>query len=65
MIDGNTVVVEKPGVRDESEEGMERGMEKGIWSDGGVKQKQKAEVHEVFEKIIQSRRQNDHEGIKS
>ena len=34
---------------------------KGIWSNGGMRQKWKAEVHEVFKKIVQNWRQNDRE----
>jgi hypothetical protein len=34
------------------------GMERGIWSDGGMKHKRKAEVHEAFERNAPNRKQS-------
>ena len=40
------------------------GMERRIWSNGGMEQKQKTEVHNIFKMIVQNQRQNDHERIE-
>ena len=39
------------------------GMERRIWSDGGMEWKQKTEVHDIFKMIVQNQRQNDLERI--